>query len=110
MCATADDWRPNTPAVVLEGCFLYPELAGLWRSFERLSRGRMLNFMGQPLPLQYRDVRDEAARSRCKLPSDTVEDLLTLLDDVFLQAVQRDNHRTRDDKQHGRADRGGAVQ
>lgn len=47
------------------------------------------------MPLSYRDLRDEAERCICGLPAPAVEQLLTRLDDVFLEWAAR-QHADRD--------------
>jgi hypothetical protein len=43
--------------------------------------------MGAPMPITYRDIRDEAQRCVCSLPVERIELLLTSLDDEFLSQV-----------------------
>lgn len=83
---------------MLDGCFLLPPLYGIWKSFQRLSRGRDYSSMGPPMPLKYRDIRDEAERCICELPPLTIETLLTTLDDALLEWVngRRDDRNSRD--------------
>ncbi len=73
-------WISQAPETVRWGCFVFPGLVPVWRSFKRLSVTRMHTLMGRPLPLQYRDIRDEAARHG---DSDAVFDRLLLLDQRF---------------------------
>ena len=84
-------WRSNTPRVVLDGCYLLDGAAPVWLMFERLTKRRARNFDGKPLPLSYRDLVDASDRCVCELPAKVVEDLLEILDDLFLAWCSRDN-------------------
>ena len=91
MMATDASWLPATPDVVLRGCFMFPQVVPVYRSFLRLSRGRPVSSFGHALPLPYRDVRDEAARCEYE-PVDHCETLITECDDALLKhyAEKRD--------------------
>lgn len=77
-------WGERTPRVIWDGCFLYPDAVPIWLSFQRLCRGRNYAQTGHPLPLKYRDIRDEAARHACRLDVEQLEVLLEALDDIVL--------------------------
>lgn len=64
---------------------MLPGAAPVFFWFVRLSRGRAVTMAGQPCPLTYADIRDASQRCVCELPPDTIENLLTDLDDLFLE-------------------------
>lgn len=90
----------RVPPEVREGFYVLPGALPVWRAFKRLSRGRPISFMGAPLPLAYRDIRDEAARCTCELNSHVVEDILTELDDLFLELCAANADIQRGNRQH----------
>lgn len=90
----------SVPAEVYDGFFVLPGAMPVWRSFRRLSRGRPIAAFGAPLPIAYRDIRDEAARCACDINPDVIEDILTTLDDLFLElCAANDNKRDRGNQQ-----------
>lgn len=76
---------PNPPREIRDGSWLFPAAEPFEASFYLLSRGRDWSpFSGHPMPLKYRDVRDEAERCVCPLPAARIERLLIHWDDAFL--------------------------
>lgn len=85
--AYGDAWRKRTPSEILYGCFVLEPAAPIWSMFRRLSRGRNLTLTGHPCPLNYRDIYDASRRVHSEIDPDTVEQILTDLDDLFFELV-----------------------
>jgi hypothetical protein len=81
-----EGWKANTPDEILEGQALYPGVMCIWDSFVMLGEGRDFTQMGTPLPIKYRDIRDEA--ERCDWPfKPEAERLIRMLDREYLMAA-----------------------
>lgn len=89
MFLTDDGWKANAPDEITEGYAIYPGLVPIWESFIALGEGRDFSQMGTPLPIKYRDLRDEA--ERCEWPfKDETEKLIRMLDREYLAAAAKD--------------------
>jgi hypothetical protein len=82
---TTGEFEEWTPPEIIEGHALVPACMPLWKAFGRLSRGRAYAVMnGQPLPLTYRDIRDEC--ERCGWPDQPeAEDIIAAMDALFMR-------------------------
>lgn len=61
----------------------------MWNAFCRLSRGRaFLSNTGQPLPLTYRDIRDEVERTDWP-DKMQAEEVIAEMDSVYLEIASK---------------------